>query len=165
MREERQRQLEEHVNTVNSMLRSTNGSTNGSDKDGDEELDADEGEEWQGFEEAVEVNRVDEYVDEDKYAVVTVEAVDVSKDGLHATAEGKDSKTNQSGSDTDSRISDQDISNGKQQKKRKWTKEKPGDAKPKKRKKFRYESAAERKEARQKQKAKNAKAAKARRGK
>lgn len=165
MREERQRQLEEHVNTVNSTLRKTNGSIAISDEDGDEELGDDVGEEWHGFEQVMEVNRVDEFVDEDKYAVVTVESVDISKNGLHVMIEKKDDDTNQSPSDAENTFSRQYKSDGKAQRKQTGTKEKVPDTRTRRKKKFRYESAAERKTARQKQNAKNSKAAKARRGK
>ncbi|KAI9693948.1 MAG: hypothetical protein M1822_003219 [Bathelium mastoideum] len=162
MREQRRKQLEEHVNAVNSLLRQTNGnveSNGGLSTEGSTTGD----EEWQGFGEPLEVHRVDEYIDEDKYALVTVESVDVAKDGLHVTAED-DEEDDQSASDAENQNTNQVTVNGRPEKKRVWTKERPAGKKPKKRK-FRYESLAERKVERQKQKARNAKAAKVRRGK
>ncbi|KAI9668207.1 MAG: hypothetical protein M1821_001027 [Bathelium mastoideum] len=159
IREQRRKQLEEHVNAVNSLLRQTNGNVESNGGLSAEGSTADD-EEWQGFGEPLEVHRVDEYIDEDKYALVTVESVDVAKDGLHVTAED-DEEDDQSASDAGNH---QVTVNGRPEKKRVWTKERPAGKKPKK-KKFRYESVAERKVERQKQKARNAKAAKVRRGK
>lgn len=165
MREQRQRQLEEHIEKVNSMLHDTNGTVDSNEENEGEESTASTEGEWGGFEEPLEVNRVDEYIDEDKYAMVTVESVDVSKDGLHATVDEEEAAADGTqSSDGKEKVSSNDISIGKQPKKGVWTKEKPGGKKSKKKKKFRYESVAERKAARQKQKAKNVKAAKARRG-
>ena len=71
--------MEEHVNAVNALLRDVECGK-GSEED----------ESWGGIEDegdmvvkAVEVlDHEEEYVDEDRYTTVTVEAVDVSKDGL-----------------------------------------------------------------------------------
>ncbi|KAF2237582.1 hypothetical protein EV356DRAFT_510526 [Viridothelium virens] len=170
MRKRRRQQLEEHVEAVNSMLRNINGHADINEEDANDVPEPNGGEEWAGFEEPPEINRVDEYIDEDKYATVTVESVHVAKDGLHVAMEENDGDNDDdeddqvADSDPEEKDRERDTSNGKLQKKRIWTKEKPAGNKPKKRKKFRYESAAERKVTRQKQKARNSKAAKARRG-
>ena len=163
MREQRQKQLEEHVKAVNLMLRDTNGNADIHGENTGDESATDGLEEWGGFEEPLEMNRVDEYIDEGKYATVTVESVDVSKEGLHVIAADDEEETG-SNSSREDRVASQGKPNSKPPNKRVWTKEKPTSNKPKKRKKFRYESVAERKLARQKQKARNAKAAQARRG-
>ncbi|KAL9096193.1 MAG: hypothetical protein Q9165_001716 [Trypethelium subeluteriae] len=170
MREQRRKQLEEHVEAVNSMLRNMNGHADSNEEKAGDASKPDGREEWEGFEEPLEINRVDEYIDEDKYATVTVESVNVSKDGLHVAMEENDGASDDDDndhvveSDAEEKDRGRDSSNGKTQKKRIWTKEKPAGNKPKKRKKFRYEGAAERKAAMQKQKARSSKTAKARRG-
>lgn len=103
-----------------------------------------------------------EYVDEDRYTTVTVEAMDLSKDGLH--------KQEETQADLDSseerQLDGATRTNDPKQGKRIWTKDKPEkDARrpKKKRKKFRYENKAERKLTRIKEKSKNSRQAKARR--
>lgn len=109
------------------------------------------GESWGGIKDDPEEEVLDheeEYVDEDRYTTVTVEAVDVSRDGLQRVADDADEST-------------EDV-------KVKYA-EKPADVKkkwPKKerKQKFRYESKAERRVTRGKQKAGNKAKANARRG-
>jgi len=147
LREERKEELEEHVEAVNKALR---------DVAGLDKTDADEDDDvWGGIEEADEdkiilpsVDHEEEYVDEDRYTTVTVEAVDVFKDGLHRIAD-----------------EDEDVENTPKH----W-KATEEDAKPKKKwpkkekpKKFRYESKVERRISRGKQKGKNTAKADARR--
>ena len=104
--------------------------------------------EWDGIVEMPEVDHEDEYVDEDRHTTVTVEAVDVTKDGLHKVAVERED-----GDESDGVREDQNINthgevgpdgHKKPNEKRVWTKERPGGPK-KKKKKFRYESKAERK--------------------
>ena len=107
------------------------------------------------------VNHEDEYIDEDKYTTVTVEEVDITKEGMRKVrtgdsdedseeeAEGKQSKPNES------------VSTSKP--KRTWTKDRPAGPK-KKKKKFRYESKADRKVTRMKERSSNKAKAKERRG-
>ena len=171
MREGRKRDLEEHVKAVNAALRE------GSDLDENGSGEEDEG--WAGFgggneAEDAAVNaqpevldREDEYIDEDKYTTVTVEAMDVTRDGLQKAFEVDGRKpTNEDGAAAgDDKGSPTEV--GKpEQGKRVWTKEKPKKTKdqPKKKKrKFRYESKADRKVTRQKEKAGNKAKAKERR--
>lgn len=98
----------------------------------------------------------EEFVDEDKYTTVTVEAMDGEGDdavGEDDDEEGVAVKTAAS------------IAEGKPKVAKKRVSSKDGQAKAKKKKKFRYESKAERKSTREKQKSKNHKAKLRRTGK
>jgi ribosomal RNA-processing protein 17 len=126
------------------------------------------GEEWNGVEDVTPppIDHEAEYIDEGKYTTVTVEAVDVSKEGLHKAEEQarQDPSDPESGTKVTTRATTTSASERVAQ--RGWTKEKPKDKpdKPKKkRKKFRYEGKAERKFTRMKEKSKNRKQAKTRR--
>jgi ribosomal RNA-processing protein 17 len=144
LREERKQELEEHVEAVNAILKEVNG------------VDSDEDDEgaWNGFEDEkapVEVlDHEEEYVDEDRYTTVTVEAVDVSKEGLQKVVDEDDSDAE---APTLVEAKDDKADDGK----KKWPK------KPRK-KKLRYESKVERKLTRAKQKSNNNKRADARKG-
>lgn len=139
MREERKQELEEHVEAVNALLKDARSS-------GEEE------DEWGGIEdnEAVvePVDHEEEYIDEDRYTTVTVEAVDVSKEGIVKI--GEEESENEV-SEEDTKPAEKEASGRKV-----WPK------KPRK-KKFRYESKADRKVTRGKQKAGNKARADARR--
>ena len=143
MREERKQELEEHVEAVNLLLKDVNGAT--------EEEDVDD--EWGGIEDeelALEaVDHEEEYIDEDRYTTVTVEAVDISKEGL----------TNVREEDSDHEELEEDAKPVVKEAlgKKVWPKKS-------KKKRFRYESKAERKVTRVKQKAGNKSRADARRG-
>jgi ribosomal RNA-processing protein 17 len=106
---------------------------------------------WGGIGDPILVDCEEEYVDEDRFTTVTVEAVDVSRDGLCKVAkEDEDSEDpNVSGfgntaSTTKGTSKDHNGKSGR-------AKERPGVARAKK-KKFRYESKAERKITRHKEK-------------
>ena len=150
MRDQRKVDLERHVAEVNDLLRKAN-------KDSDDEDSAAEGgEEWDGIASPPRpsIDGVDEYVDEDKYTTVTIEAMDDAK------AFAKDSDDEEQ-----TTVVKQDAEKDGEVVKKKmvWSKGKKVDPKSKpKKKKFRYESKGERKETRNKQKAKNAAAKKAR---
>jgi ribosomal RNA-processing protein 17 len=139
--------LEEHVEAVNRALREVEG---GSTEDGTED------EVWGGIEDDEKenapelVDHEEEYIDEDRYTTVTVEAVDVSKEGLLRLADDDSSEETM---EAEATLADKEV-NGK----KKWPK------KPKK-KKFRYESKAERKMTRAKQKSGNKARTEARRDK
>ncbi|KAI9832849.1 MAG: hypothetical protein M1826_001015 [Phylliscum demangeonii] len=151
IRQERRDEAQKHVESMNAWLKQA------------EELDAlrrgeeppvadaedDDGEEiedeWNGFGEDKEeaVRREDEYIDEGLYTTVTVEAVDVSKEGLHAMTEAD--------GDEDPAL-DGYSGGGHGEGKPVSGKETDGKPKPKrdrpvtkKRKKFKYENKAERK--------------------
>jgi len=122
-----------------------------------------ENEEWEGFGEpavapAVQpVDHEDEYLDDDKYTTVTVEAVDIGKEGFR--------NLGQDGDNIQKHAADDGKDNGDDGKKRTWTKERPTTDRPKKKKqKFRYENKTERKVTRVLERSKNKKQAKARKG-
>lgn len=125
----------------------------------EEKFDGGDGDEWGGIEEDGDeeeevqeevVDYQEEYIDEDKYTTVTVEGIEISKEGIKRTADEDDSE------------------DGVDEIKGKFTKEeekvkKVWPKKPRK-KKFTYETKAERKMTRQKQKSGSRAAADARRG-
>lgn len=116
-------------------------------------------EEWEGIGEDAAVDRETEYLDEDLQTTVTVEAVEVSRDGLH--------KTHEDGSDEeDDEAMTKRFSNNKAARgdgssngQRTVSRTKPSGPK-KKKKKFRYESKAERKITKYKERSKNSAQAK-----
>jgi ribosomal RNA-processing protein 17 len=142
IRQQRKEDLEKHVSEVNMLLRRAAGEATDVEDSSESE--------FEGFPDPVipeEVNREEEYIDEDKYTTVTIESVGISKDGFEKPGEKKE------------------VVEGPKKEKRVWTKEKPKSARPTvKKKKFRYESPADRKAARQKIGAKNRAAAAARKG-
>jgi ribosomal RNA-processing protein 17 len=150
LREERRKELEEHVNAVNALLKDVGSGIGGGDNSGEEDA-------WGGIEDegdlAVKDVKVldheEEYVDEDRYTTVTVEAVDVSKEGLRKVVddESEDAKEVEYAKPVEKEETG----------KKKWPKKE-------RKKKFRYESRAERKVTRGKQKAGNKARADARRG-
>lgn len=81
-REERRREVAEHVETVNKLLRESGAVTSQVGEDDSEEDVADQ---WNGFPDEPDLEIVDheeEYVDEDRYTTVKIESVAVSRDGL-----------------------------------------------------------------------------------
>lgn len=124
-------------------LDSDNSDEDGSDSEGEEDGSDDE---WNGIEAPPEVDHEAEYIDEDKYTTVTVETIDVSKEGLYK-AEKPDGEQEE-----DQRKAEKAEQEAAKPGKRVWTKEKPSKPKPKK-KKFRYETKTERKAQRTKLKA------------
>lgn len=165
MREERKRDLEERVKVVDAYIRpaqpddqeSADESRDSDDTDIEQVDDVDEPPE--------KVDHEAEYVDEDKYTSVVVEEVDVDRDGF-VQAVDTDVTGKPTGSEGEGLATQTKGTEAKSTTKRQWSHNKPRDAasRPKqKRKKFRYESKAERKIERGKQRAKNSKQAKARR--
>ena len=120
------------------------------ERDIEEEVDVNL-EPWGGIEDAVPVDCEEEYVDEDRFTTVTVEAVDVSRDGLCKVAkEDEDSEEPNApglGDTTSTTKGTSRAPNGKPG----GAKERPGVVRTKK-KKFRYETKAERKITRHKEK-------------
>lgn len=159
MREERKADLERHVREVNALLPSRIESTVDSDNSDDEVVEGGDNA-WAGIDdEPVEpIDHEAEYIDEDKYTTVTVEEVDISRDGI--------SKTRVEDNDLPADKAAQPTSDGsKAFNKSSTISAKDKLRKPKKKKKaFRYESPADRKLNRAKERAKKSKAAKARRG-
>ena len=134
--------MEEHVEAVNALLKGV----------GDESAEEDGEDVWNGIEDeptAEPVDHEEEYIDEDRYTTVTVEAVGVSKEGL--TKIGEEDSSDET-AEVDPRPVEKETS-----KKKVWPKKE-------KKKKFRYESKSERKLTRGKQKAGNKARADARRG-
>lgn len=141
------------MEAVNALLAEaeTNG-TNNSDDSKDEA--------WNGISDDQPIEPIDheaEYIDEDRYTTVTVEAVDVSKEGLRKVVEDGDTDVEEVENSSDPKTS-ADTAGKKTEASRKiWPKKT-------RKKKFRYESKAERKVTRGKQKAGNKVKADARRG-
>lgn len=156
---ERKQDLERHVAEINALLKTTEPTPNeaspGDEPDTEEESDR--------ILETPEVDHEAEYIDEDRYTTVTVEAMDLTKDGLHrAEKEDEDNADNPKEGKPEGAKTAPSQTQGK----RIWTKGKPekeGQASKRKRKKFRYENKTERKMTRFKEKSKNSKQAKARR--
>jgi ribosomal RNA-processing protein 17 len=135
-----------------------------SESDSDEASDSDDDEEWNGVSPSPteKVDREDEYIDEDKYTTVTIEEVNVDRDGLHAAASDSEDDTGK-GQKKAEDVDEEEDEEGEKKKKRVWTKKKPPREQPKKKKaKFRYETKAERQVTRKIQHAKNSKQAKLR---
>jgi ribosomal RNA-processing protein 17 len=120
--------------------------------------DSSDDEPWNGFQDDLPVKPIDheaEYIDEDRYTTVTVEAVDISKEGLHRITDENEAEDDEGAAETKPPASA--VSNVETNTKKVWPKKT-------KKKKFRYESKAERKVTRGKQKAGNKVKADARRG-
>lgn len=111
---------------------------------------------WNGFDDEKEIlppiDHQEEYIDEDRYTTVTVEAVDVSKDGLQKHVDEDSSE--EAAAAKKKKYDPPAEEKGKE--KKVWPKKD-------KTKKFRYESKAERRMTRGKQKAGNKAKAEARR--
>ncbi|ROT43145.1 hypothetical protein SODALDRAFT_319667 [Sodiomyces alkalinus F11] len=142
LREERKREVEEHVQTVNRLLREAQAADSGDDQ----EIQAEDFEEWDGIEEEKAdepVDHEDEYIDEDRYTTVKVEAVSVTRDGFEKIRDDEPDREQQDEEDTSHK--QQDDGKVAPQKNRLQKKKKP---------KFRYETKLERRTEERKQKAK-----------
>ena len=159
LREGRKTDLEEHVKAVNALLREQGGALDNERSDGSNS----EKEEWQGITELEAIDHEDEYIDEDRHTTVTVEAVDVTRDGFKpiASAEAENSDEGEEVAKPPDTKAQEGRPSTRPDGKRIWTKEKPNGPK-KKKKKFRYESKAERKVTRMKERYGNKAKAKAR---
>ena len=146
---------------MNSILREQGNVT--SDASGEDNIAG--GKQWEGIAEEPTVDHEHEYHDDDRFTTVTVEAVDVSKDGLHKSPQNDNVSSNAispDGPQEDLRgLSAGEVQPGSRTKKRTWSKESPNKPK-KKKKKFRYGSKAERKITRFKERSGNNTKAKAR---
>lgn len=162
LREERKADLERHVHEVNTLLREQ---ARLEGIDGTDEV-YEVVDEWEGNGEPPEVDLEAEYIDEDRYTTVTVEALDVSKEGLYKATKDEEQSGSMPEQEEEGKTQNTERNNTRADGKRRWMKEKPKDKvdRPKtKRKKFRYESKAERRVTRIKESSKNSKQAKARR--
>ncbi|WEW60021.1 hypothetical protein PRK78_005503 [Emydomyces testavorans] len=153
LREERHAEFQKAIEESRKRLLEMNGSSSDSQGGGDSEED--NSEEWEGFTELPAVDYEAEYIDENKYTTVTVEDMDLSKEGIYQATEINDSR------EMDGReprhMSSVDRVDDNQPSKKNL------DHAKKKKKKFRYESPAERKATRMKERTGNRKQAKARR--
>lgn len=155
--------MEKHVEEVNALVKEAakaageiDGNDNDNDNDDDDEEDGHaDGEQMNVLAEALTVDHEEEFIDEDLYTTVTVEAVDISKDGLHKVTQEEEEADDESNKPAAGRTSTRQVA------KRIWTKERPNGPK-KKKKPFRYESKAERKVTRFKERSGNKSKAKAR---
>ncbi|KAK1237580.1 hypothetical protein MKX07_006708 [Trichoderma sp. CBMAI-0711] len=152
IREERKREVEQHVEHVNKLLRESGAiEVDDTEEQSGEEAEANDGE-WDGFPDRPNLDIVDheeEYIDEDRYTTVTVESVSISRDGLE-----RPEKPQEKAEEEDQK-GDADKAPQEQSK---------GPARPKKKKqKFRYESKIERQLTERRQKAKSKAKSKARR--
>lgn len=127
--------------------------------DSEEETKADV-EPWSGIGDVEEVDHEEEYVDEDRFTTVTVEAVDVSRDGLRKVVQ-EDESENPDDLEHGNTPSTNGVEEAQKGRLRR-VKEQPGGVKKKKKKKFRYETKAERQVTRHKERLGNKKQAIAR---
>ncbi|KAG5929404.1 hypothetical protein E4U42_005976 [Claviceps africana] len=137
IREERRREVAEHVETVNRMLRESGAVLADVDEgdEGDDGAGSDDADEWDGFPDKPDLDIIDheeEYVDEDRYTTVTVESVSVSRDGLNRP--GIDDEAEEQARKRRAEAQGQEAE--AKDKKPLWQK--------KKKKKFRYETKLER---------------------
>ncbi|ETR97906.1 hypothetical protein M419DRAFT_48402, partial [Trichoderma reesei RUT C-30] len=144
IREERKREVEQHVEHVNKLLRESGAiEADDTEEQSGEEAEANDGE-WDGFPDRPNLDIVDheeEYIDEDRYTTVTVESVSISRDGLERPEKPQEK------AEEEEQKGDADKAPQEQPK---------GPARPKKKKqKFRYESKIERQLTERRQKAKS----------
>ena len=136
----------------------------GQDEVSSSEEDKSNSENWDGLAEETNIDHEAEYEDEDRHTTVTIEAVNVTKEGLQKAVTDRASEDGiEDGLDIAmGNVLDESAEKGTPIKsKRVWTKERPGGPK-KKKKKFRYESKADRKATRHKERSGNTAKAKAR---
>ncbi|MCJ1431999.1 hypothetical protein MMC27_001355 [Xylographa pallens] len=160
LREGRKEDLEKHVEAVNALLRKADGQ----DEVSSSEDDKSNSENWDGLVEETNIDHEAEYEDEDRHTTVTIEAVNITKEGLQKAVTDRSSEDEiEDGLNVaKGNAIDEPAEKGTPIKsKRVWTKERPGGPK-KKKKKFRYESKADRKATRHKERSGNTAKAKAR---
>ncbi|KAL8673764.1 MAG: hypothetical protein Q9168_001825 [Polycauliona sp. 1 TL-2023] len=148
LRENRKADLVKHVEAVNAAVRKAE---KGFEEGYDESATGDdEDEPFNGIEEPVKVDHEDDYLDEDKHTVVTVEAVDISHEGLQKKREGsadEDEEQKDPKGATVKPSTKHTVDGRKDQRTNQSLSKQP----KKKKKKFRYESKAERKVTRMKE--------------
>ncbi|KAI1106123.1 nucleolar protein 12-domain-containing protein [Jackrogersella minutella] len=145
VREGRKREVEEHVENIKAILKEAEqaGYVGGEARSEDE---ADEVDEWGGIQDTPTLEPVDheeEYIDEERYTTVTVESVNVSKDGL-TSSKPEDDDSNGEDEETTTAADDSQHPPGSKEKPKLPKKKKP---------KFRYETKSERQLSRRKEKA------------
>ncbi|OLN84484.1 Ribosomal RNA-processing protein 17 [Colletotrichum chlorophyti] len=141
IRQERQREVEEHVKAVNALLEEAQAA----DSDQDQEIQGEDFEEWDGIEEVEQqpaqtdvVDYEDEYIDEDRYTTVKVEAISVTRDGLEKLHKDDEDDEDEETSGPDGSKVEKAADDDKAAKAKAQRKE------FKKKAKFRYESKLER---------------------
>ncbi|KAI0866190.1 nucleolar protein 12-domain-containing protein [Xylaria cubensis] len=150
IREERQREIDEHVQNVNNALKQAAeaGYIDIDDEEGGS-TDHATAEEWGGFQDKPLqedlIDHEEEYIDEDRFTTVTVESVNVSKDGLTSSRPDEE----------DSEAEVEDVDQGTQEAQPDNRHGKDRHATKKKKQKFRYENKLERKITNIKQKARS----------
>ena len=145
------------MEAVNALLRKADeGESSASDED-----DTDD-EQWNGLQQTPVVDQEAEYEDEDRHTTVTIEAVDVTREGLQKVTVDNEESGDENSVQRGKKIPNSQAEEGGITKtKRIWTKERPGGPK-KKKQKFKYETKAERKVTRHKERSGNKAKAKAR---
>ncbi|KAG6356550.1 hypothetical protein INS49_014423 [Diaporthe citri] len=140
LREDRKKQVEEHVKNIEAIMKGSRVAGLGSDQEESETDGSDKVEDdWNGFDEAPQtpaleaVDHEEEYIDEDLYTTVKVEAVRVDRDGLHNKSE---LEAVDDDSDEHSAADDMGSKNAKGATSSEGRKDHP----KKKKKKFRYET-------------------------
>ena len=139
LRDGRKSDLEKHIQAIDSMVAKAN-----IEEETEAVLD-----QWAGIGDAeeVQVDHEQEYVDEDRFTTVTVETVDVSRDGLCKVIqeeEEEDSENPDGLGVGDKTAATKEAGKGQNGKPRR-NKEQHSGVKKKKKKRFRYETKAERK--------------------
>ena len=168
LREERRADLERHVEAVNAVLRNEDAAEANARDTGTISVERPRGDHEKAPQEELQVDREDEYEDEDISTMVTVEAVEVDRDGFKKIKANKEEDEEHSSDVMLSEKPSDDALHGAIQGhdaggKAPWTKEAPRNAKSKiKKKPFKYESKADRKMTRFKSRAKGKKQAKER---
>ncbi|KAJ2985681.1 hypothetical protein NUW58_g5401 [Xylaria curta] len=146
IREDRKREVEEHVQNVNNALQQAAQAGYIEEEKG-ESSDDNTVEEWGGFQDTPTqqdlIDHEEEYIDEDRFTTVTVESVNVSKDGLTSSRP-----------DDESPDEEEHVAENTQARPEKRN-DKDRHATKKKKQKFRYETKLERQITNIKQKAKN----------
>ena len=156
------------MEAVNSVMMDAGRVASDSNEEGKEKEDHETEEEpWDGIEDNQDppVDHEDEYMDEDRFTTVTVEAVDVSKDGLQKAVQEEEDGSEALDTTRVYREPPEPTASqgrtGSEKGKRIWTKEPPSGPR-KRKKKFRYETKTERKATRYKEKSGNKAKARAR---
>jgi ribosomal RNA-processing protein 17 len=156
MRDTRKVDLEKQVEAVNALIKKAEDELS---ENGEDESKVEQG---GGVDVPGIIDEEAEYIDEDRHTTVTIEAVDVTRDGLRKVV---DEDVESVGEENSHATEDVEMKDGKAAAdgtgKRAWTKERPGGPK-KKKPKFRYESKGDRKITRYKERSGNKAKAKAR---
>lgn len=164
MREERKKEVEEHVQNVTAILKEAaragyiDEEDNMSDDDDDREGGRSEAPagEWDGFEDTPAatagepLDHEEEYIDEDRFTTVTVESVNVSRDGLVKPDDDDDDGQEDGQAGKEEQAGGSGPGDRRQSNNKRMTREPTN---KKKKQKFRYESKTERLQEQRRQKA------------